>query len=333
MMEDESTIERIVRAANPARSEFPRPTAAALARRDRIMRTAESKTRRARRVRAGWIGAATAAVAVTAVVFASVLVPRVDAVAGTPEPLKFTGDQTAAQIIDTAQKTLADVPGPAEPQRKAETVTWAFMFDAEKGKMVDDGPIRPEFTTFTWEPDLTGRVVVKAIKPYLPGDQENGRPEIVFTDKVLRDDHLTAEENATPVVEPPGDSVEDVRAMLTAYGMPENPKPGDVTFAVNTTLGWWTLTNKQQIAVLDILAQSGKITALGVTKDRLGRPVAGLSMPSSDGYNTETLLISLDTGRIVGNETRRTKFDKAIPIPKGTIIGYILWDVSEGNLE
>ncbi len=72
-------------------------------------------------------------------------------------------------------------------------------------------------------------------------------------------------------------------------------------------------------------AQGGE--ALGVTKDRLGRDVSGVRVVSPDGAASDLILVSRDTGRIIGVE--RTVLIADEVYAAGSIISYRMWDIDE----
>ncbi|GAT73363.1 hypothetical protein [Microbacterium hydrocarbonoxydans] len=325
-MPENAVLERMLADADPARTaRDAKPDAAALMTRDRIIRRGAASRRRAPVV-VGWASGLATAVAAVVVAFA-VMIPHGVAVAGTPRPLDFADGGSVTQILDAAQADLAGDPGPAEPLRTVRSAVWAFTFgvDDERTEIV------PQLTTLHWEPDLSGRMTIVAGEPYDPADAAaNADAEVTSTGEVTTDLLIKAGQFNTPVAEPPGSSREDVRAALTAFGLPADPSSSEVVAAATSLLEQWTLTNEQESQLLAILAETGDAQALGTTTDRLGRPVAGLRMQSADGAAADVLLISRDTGRIVGVE--RTALLSEDPIPAGAVISYRMWDV-EGLIE
>ena len=70
------------------------------------------------------------------------------------------------------------------------------------------------------------------------------------------------------------------------------------------------------------------LEVLGSTTDRLGRPVVGIAAPGR-GDQTATLLVSAESGRIVGIERSVLNDVKDLMVPAGTVVSYILWEDSE----
>ncbi|WEK60035.1 MAG: hypothetical protein P0Y60_11875 [Candidatus Microbacterium colombiense] len=325
MRGDEVVLERALVEADPART--PRdaaPDARALAIRDRILlRHRHRNPVRGHSRAVSWTSGLV--VATAAVVFAVAMVlPQGAAVASTPTPLAFHGTGTVSEIVQDADTALAAAAGPSVPERSVVTATWSYSAD-------DDGAhalIVPQLSTTTWNEDLSGHVRIVNGVPYDPADAvANNRGEIVSSGDVVDEFDMEPGEFNTPVPLVPGESATDVRAMLQAFGMPDEPTAFDVVKAITFVFGHWTLTNAQHAELLALIETAGGADALGETRDRLGRPVAGLRVLSADGYVSDVVLISMETGRIVGVERTALKDDGISPV--GAITGYRVWDIDE----
>ncbi|WP_431791353.1 hypothetical protein [Microbacterium paraoxydans] len=325
-MSDNALLERVLVEADPART--PRdaePDARAIAARDRIIRSARApRRRRARTI--GWAAGLTA-VAASAAVAIGVLLPQGAAVAGAPSPLVFEDAGSLGDTVAAAEADLDVFSPPAEPERSTRTAFWSYNVevDTERAEVV------PQFATFTWEEDLSGEAVAINGEPYAPTDAvANGQAEVKSTGEVASRVVLAPGEFVTPVVDVPGDSAEDVRALLVAFDMPEQPTAFEVVTAITSVFGQWTLTNAQHAELLTLIEESGGAEALGTTNDRLGRPVSGIRVVSADGVVRDDVLVSLDTGRIVGLERTVLKDDGVFPA--GAIVDYRMWDIDEEML-
>lgn len=323
MSTDDALLERVLTQADPARTpRDAKPDASAEWIRERIIRTAAKPRARRRRV-LGWASGIVMAAAAT-VIAVAVLVPQGAAVAGSPTPLDFSGGESTAETLDTARSTLSATPGPADPERVVRSATWGLDINGSTGAT----KVVPQLTTFRWEPDLSGRIVSVRGVPYDPADASaNIGAEISSSGEVTVDLPIEPGQFTTPVPDVFGDSREDVSAALTAFGMPSDPAGSDVVRAATSMLEQWTLTNAQESHVLEILAESDGVEALGTTTDRLGRQVAGLRVITPDGAASDVVLLSLDTGRIVGVE--RTNLIANDLIAAGAIMSYTMWDVDE----
>ena len=144
-----------------------------------------------------------------------------------------------------------------------------------------------------------------------------------FASIVAEEFGATFPEFNTPVVEAPGDSADDVQAMLVAYGMPADPDASQLVDSLITAFDQWTLTDAQHAVVLEMLEAEDGVSVLGATTDRLGRPVYALSVPAAGDGTDETVLISTESGRIVGVETEQASADGIIP--EGAVVMYNLW--------
>jgi len=325
-MTQNAVLERMLTDADPAST--PRdasPDARALATRDRILRTTRApKRRRARTL--GWAGGLTAIAASAALAFA-VFAPQGAAVAGTPSPLDFSGSSTVAQIVDEAGVALANSTGPSIPSRTVRTASWGFSVEVD----TETTTVVPQLSTLTWEPDGSGRMTIIAGVPYDPEDAvaSNGA-EVTSSGEVVTDLIMGEGDFETPWKTVPGETGEDMVAMLRAFGMPEDPTAFDVETAMTTALDQWTLTDAQHEELLVLLAEAGGGEALGTTTDRLGRPVSGIRVLSPDGAVSDLILVSRETGRIVGIERTVLKDDGVFSA--GAIISYRMWDLDEDTV-
>lgn len=326
-MPDNALLERALTAADPART--PRdaePDARAIATRDRILRSSrEPQRRRARRV--GWAAGLTAVAASAALAF-GVLLPQGAAVAGTPTPLAFDGSASLAETVATADTDLGVFHEPESPVRSVRAASWSFSVDVDAGR----AEIVPQLSTFQWSDDLSGEAIAINGVAYDPGDAvANQEAEVVSTGEVASRVMYAPGEFVTPVVAVPGETPADVRALLEAFGLPKEPSAFDVVTAVTSVFGQWTLTNAQHAELLALIEDSGGAQALGATTDRLGRPVAGIRVIAADGAVSDDVLVSLDSGRIVGVE-RTVLVDDGIVAP-GSITDYRMWDLDEEMIE
>lgn len=324
-MTESALLERLLTDADPART--PReaaPDLRAIGLRDRILRDRRAPRRR-RAALAGWAsGMAVAAASV--VVAVAALVPQNAAVAGTPQPLSFTDSGTTAQIVADAQTALASSDGPDTPLRSVHFASWSFAVDMG----TKHTEVVPQLVTLEWNPDLSGRTVAIEGAAYDPADAAaNLGSEISSTGVVSWELDIEPGQFAAPVIDMPEATPESMRAVLDAYWLPTDPVASDVVLAISSVLGQWTLTNAQESELLGILAQTDGVTALGTSTDRLGRPVSALRVQTPDGAASDVVLISRDSGRIVGVE--RTNLLDNEAFAAGAIISYLLWDV-EGIL-
>lgn len=323
MMTENAVLERMLIEADPAST--PRdatPDARALVTRDRILRSDIAPKRR-RMLALGWAGGITAVAASTALVF-GVLSPQQAAVAGTPEPLDFSGSTTVAQLVADAETALAETSGPTAPMRTVRAASWGFQVDVDTKTTT----VVPQLSTLSWEPDGSGRMTIIAGVPYDPSDAvASNAAEVSSSGEVVTDLVMQPGDFDTPWTAVPGETRDDMVAMLQAFGMPADPTAYDVEMALTSVLDQWTLTDAQHEDLLLLLEESGGGEALGNTTDRLGRAVSGVRVQSPDGAVSDLVLVSRDTGRIVGVERTVLKADDVFPA--GAIISYRMWDLDE----
>ncbi|PVE92073.1 hypothetical protein [Microbacterium sp. TPD7012] len=328
MTTENSVLERALSDADPGRT--PRdavPDAKAIATRDRILRSTEAPKKRRRARALGW-ASGVVAVATAAVVAFAMITPQVAAVAGTPAPLDFEGESTVADIVEEAHTALATSEGPSEAVRTVRTASWGFAVEVGK----KETKVVPKLSTLTWEPDGSGRMTIIAGVPYDPADAvANSTAEVTSSGEVVTDLIMEPGDFTTPWTTVPAADGADMSAMLRALGMPDDPTAFDVETAFTSALQQWTLTNAQHAELLSLLEEAGDGVALGTSTDRLGRPVAGIRVQSPDGAASDLILISRETGRIVGVE--RTVLIADEVFDAGAIISYEMWDVTEGTIE
>lgn len=266
---------------------------------------------------------AAAALAVIAVAAVTFLVPRTPASAVTPVPIVFTGGGTLTEIADAAAEALAESAGPAAPLRSSHTVMWGLAVDADAQR----SEIVPQVTTLRWDEDLSGSFLAVAGEAYWPdGSAPAGEGSTSLPGEVISEMEFAPGEYGTPVVALPGESREDVLALLTAFGLPESPMASDVVQAMTGAFDHWTLTNEQHAELLSILVETGGLTVLGLGTDRAGREVVGVEMKSIFPGVMDVVLISAETGRIVGVESKRVTPDGIVPA--GAVISYRMWDTA-----
>lgn len=317
MDDDDDRLTAMLRASNPARTPLDAgPDAAALAVRDRIMGAGSTRPRALPRV----MWAAAAAFVVIAVAAVSILIPRAPAAAVTPAPIAFTDGGAIGEVVRMAEERLATTPGPRSPSRFARSESWGLSVDVDEQR----SEIVPQVMTLEWNADLSGSMTVVAGEPYWPaGVARQGEGATTPPGETLSEMEFAAGQWDTPVVDLPGSSREDMLALLTAFGMPESPTASDVIQAVTGVFEQWTLTNEQHGQLLRILEDAGGMTVLGSGTDRAGRDVVGVETKSIFPGVEDLVLISAETGRIVGVESTRLAPDGIVLA--GAVISYRMW--------
>lgn len=322
-MTDNGLLERRLREADPTRTpRDAKPDAAALAMLEEII-SGERQPPRPRARAASWAAVAAGAAAVGAVVFA-LLTPHGQAEAAGPDPLTFYGAGSVADVVEEAHRDLLAADGPAEAARTVQTISWDFHVDATKG----EATVVPQLSTLRWEEDLSGRMTIIGGVPYDPADAgANLGAEVSSDGEVISDLVIEPGQFQTPIATLPGDPESGMREAMAGFGVPASPSAAEVAQGMGSILGQWTLTNAQEAVLIHMLATSDGVTALGDSTDRRGRPVSGLRAVRDDGAAADVVLISRETGRIVGMETTALKSDDIFSA--GAIISYRLWDIAE----
>lgn len=327
-MTRDDELDRLFRAANPAPREQYRDVGAQdLAVRESIIRGTRgvARTRAPRRGRA-WAGFSVAVASLVAIVMVSILVlsPAQQAVALTPPPLIYGNPKPLADVVADAHEALADGVGP-EQERRVRTLGWGWSIDMGSEKI----EIVPQETTLIWGPDGTGAVTIVAGESlWDDDDRPDGVAESPYAPgEVIASFPQTPEQfNAPePLLTLSGSTPEDLWPVLNAYGADESSPSGELLTAIDSLLSFWTLTDAQHSTLIDLLAASDGIRVLGETRDRLGREVTGLRVEDPEKpHHAETVLISKETGRIVGIETELIHAMDFIP---AGVMGYRLWDI------
>lgn len=329
-MNDEE-LERLLREADPARTPLTAELSPdQLALRDRIMATPAPVATGRLRAHPSFFLLPMAAVMVLALVVVGVLAlpgHRAEA-ALTPPPIPLTNSEnmTLEEVVAMATEQLASEAGPAT-SRRTKTTGWYIQITelAEGERSV---AISPQVTTTSWEPDGSGTVRMVAGTPFWADGSTAAIPESAAPPPgaELMSSVYAPGEMAVPPVEPAGDTPDAMLAVLRGLGMPEVHDAGDMLDFIGSAMQWWTFDNAQHSALIRLLFEQSNARVLGTGVDRAGREVVGITAESAAHPDIRTtLLISAQTGRIVGTESTRTAPDG--DIPEGAVVAYTMWEL------
>lgn len=335
---DDERIAQAMRAADPARSpldEGKSPRAQVLL--EHIVDGRRGRAGPRARLRlVARVGLSLAAVLVIALaVVTAVPLTTAPSYALTPQELDFrrNPDLTSQEVVDTSKDALSSTTSPTGAERGSRSVGW--YLDSTITESGSTAVITPQVTTVTWGSDHAGSITVVAGHAYLatgsPSDGESpgGAPA---PGTVLSTLTFAPGEYVPLAPDDPGNSPEDLQSFLKNYGLPAHYNAGDLMLAIGGAFGEWTLTNGQHAAILDLLAAASGTEILGTAVDRAGREVIGVrGNPSQVEGSAQLLLISTDTGRIVGAETILTSPVEKPQLDEGAVVSYTLWDSDEGN--
>lgn len=321
-------LDSLFRAANPARiHDDPSAPARAIAIRESIIR-GTFQPRRRRRTRRGWawggMTVAVASIAAVTVVTTSVFGVGQSAVALTPPPLEYSHAQPLPVVMALAQAKL-DLPDDIAQQPRVATLGWAWSIDMATEHI----EVVPQEVTFDWSPETGSISTVRAATPYwVDGDRPKDlapspyAPGDVISEVVTSPQDLDIPPGVMTLT---GSSRDDLYAALTEFGVSRDSTSGELVLAIGQLLNYWTLTDEQHATLISILVDAGGVTVLGDSTDRLGRDVTGLRTTDDGSDYQNTLLISRDTGRIIGMENELTKPMDFIP---AGVVGYTMWDIT-----
>lgn len=323
-LRDDERLRSLLRRIDPAQAASDAgPPAFLRALRDRLaaeQAAARSRERRRASRRFGWT-LAVASLVVVATVSVSVALGGQRAEAVSPVPLSFTAPVPVPQVVAEATDALSGPAGVENPARRVHTISWAIS--------IDDGELQaavtPQIVELEWNPDLSGHSLV--VEGRVQPGSDGGPGRVSATDTVVSQVTFAPGEFGVPSPEAPPATVAGMTELLTMYGMPEHPSAGDLVQSMVTVMDYWTLSDTQHAVLLEMLVSTGGAASLGQSVDRLGRDVAGVQIASTIDGLTDTVLLSSDSGRIVGVETMRTVADETVPA--GTVVEYRMWDSQE----
>ncbi|MFK3677990.1 hypothetical protein ACI2IP_09665 [Microbacterium sp. NPDC090218] len=325
MNRQDEELDRLFRAARPTDATRDRPLGAAeIALRESIIRGTVRAPKRTARPRLIWAGVTTAVatLAIAVLVTINVLTPNQQAVALTPPPLEYSAAGSVADVVRDAEAALSDSPGPAQ-ESHVESVVWGWSVESEQQRIESV----PQEITFDWGVGKTATTtIVAAHSSWGDGDLPPGvkpspyRPGEIIDEVVTPPEDFDAPAALTSLT---GDSREAMLAALGAFGATENSSSGEMLTAIDGLMQYWTLSNAQHAALLELLIDAGDVKVLGATNDRLGRDVIGLQVSSMIPERTDTVFISRDTGRLVGAENELDEPRDGLP---AGVISYAMWD-------
>ncbi|MCM3778606.1 hypothetical protein [Microbacterium hydrocarbonoxydans] len=316
-------IDRLFRAANPSTTRADGLTAQAIAVRENIIRGTHAPARE----RQGWawgrLAVAVTAIIAVVVIATNALAPTQQAVALTPPPLRFVNPQPLAAVVQEAQEHL-ESGASVEQERSVSSLVWGWDIDLAK-KRVESVP---QIVTFEWSPETGSRSTIVAGEPFWP---DGVRPEGIEPSPYQPGETITELVTAPEDLKIPADVVslrdgsrESVERALISLGATASASSGEILVVIGRLLSYWTLTDEQHAVLIDRLIDAGSVAVLGESTDRLGRGVVGLRVSDPTTTYQDTVLISRDTGRIVGIENELTVAQDFIP---AGVVGYTLWDI------
>lgn len=294
-----------------------------------MQNVASRPTRRWARSRRAALMAATAAVVSAVIVLATTTFGHApEASAHGPHPLPFTPiDKSVTGVVAEAQNRLVSHhTGQPQLLRRAETSGWYAQIN---GNAIESGltAILPEDRLVQWESDLSGSIVVTAGVPYTTDGTpipDGAAPpgEVLWSMEFAAGEFTPAEPSPPPT--DPTLLREVIERQISGV---ELPGAADFISGFSELLGSWTLTDAHHAAFLEILREDAGAFVAGLTTDRANRPAIGIRATSHQKpWIDMIVLISTETGRVIGTEQIYTGLKNELPIPNGTVIAYTLWE-------
>lgn len=289
----------------------------------------------ARRAR-GWLSRRWPLVALPAVAAAVVAVvvgvqlwqPAAPAVAVTPPLLTVTPiTATTEEVLDAAISRLQAAPD-SGPERASSSEGWYLQ--TEIGEDSSSSVIQPQNIELEWREDLSGeytRIIGEAYTVVDGVSQAPHDPDAPPAGTVVAHDIFGPGEAPVLLTEPPpSDPVELREYLSTALGMPPS-NAGEVMSATRVLLSEWRPGPAVQAALLTLLLEdAGDLEVVGDVTDRLGR--AATALRASDPaypYSEMLLLISRDTGAVIGLETIYLGGLDELDLVPPSVTEYVAW--------
>lgn len=261
------------------------------------------------------------AMAATALIVALPLAIPTAATAMTPPALEYRALAASADDVLADARAQLAASDAGESVRGVAYSGWFLQVDPAESAQ---GFILPQNVSLAWSADLSGQQTITAGVAYVVDLAGSDATEIPIEGTVLAEMTFAAGELVVPDRDAPGQTEAEMESTLGSYAAsPLRGDAGTIIDATDALMSLWTLTDAQQSAVLAVLDAGEGLTVLGAATDRQGRDVIALEAAADGAVVAKTILISQDTGRIVGVETTQRTDD--VSVQSGDVISYRLW--------
>lgn len=271
------------------------------------------------------------------IVLLVVLVVAIDrpvAVAATPDPLAVHGTSWTLPALQKEVGMAGTDGTPGTTKLGARYEGWYLQVD----EGAEHGLIQPQRVVSEVDADGSGsgttRVVAsdpvapdgRVIVPVPPGGSPSGT--------VLSETVWTADEYAVAFPTLPPDTADAMREYLLDHlrrqgaELPEPVAGGDYLVAAVTLLQTWTLDEKAQRALLEVLLDAPGLRVAGGATDRAGRPGVVLDVaPGALGNPAfrQRLVIDPTHWRVLAVESAVVDGIPEHQVPAGAVTSYTLW--------
>ncbi len=300
------------------------PTSAEWTRLRGIMAEQNHPRARRRSVLPRWAGA-TALIALLLVVpFAVGPWGAATAYASTPPALVIEPlGQTTAQVLGSSIDRLRSAPA-AVATRDAQVVRWTYIAERK-----EDVVFAPEWQEWVWDDEGTGHLEAYADAPYSvttdgeivdPAGKAPEEGESIPT----REDDIA---RYMPFASKPPSDVDGFRDYLqSATHLADDSDGLAIWGALSLLRDQWELTDAQQAAALELLAETGDLTLLGSTEDRFGR--AGIAFridsPQRPSFGA-TIVLDANSRQIIAADILYLGGVDRLAVPAGSVVEYSVW--------
>jgi hypothetical protein len=337
-MSDDLDLERLMRAADPARTPADAPlTLRAEADLARITAGRESARPDIRRPWTRRWFAIPAVAFLVLMIFAVVNVLPIDgqvdrAEAGTPPILTPKGESVpTGEAMAKAIRQLGEATRASDiPRRESEFQAW--YVNTEVGAPGESSStVSPRNTEIHWKEDLSGSQLITVGRPFSAVDGTTEVPLEAAAGKegdVVRDESFSRGRLVVSFRDPaPVDPVAMRDYLVENGGVVDATDPVELLDAVAELMNFWTLTPAQHSAILQMLSTMPGVESYGNVEDRLGR--AGfafrLTSPEPDAHFYSLLVVDAETGRILSLETIYLGGIAELSIAPPAVIRYLAW--------
>lgn len=248
-----------------------------------------------------------------------------DSAAATPRMLQVTASELRLEdAMSHAIQTLQSAPLPVESERRSNFEGWFVQIAMDDTEATT---VLPEESQLVWNEDLSGALTVIAGRSFTSPHGDIPEASSLPAGTRLRADTFGAGE--VPVLfqgAPPTDPTQMRDYLATGAGLGPDADAAAVVEAVRILLSEWTLTGAQHAAILTMLSGMPGLSLEGTVVDRLDRAAQAIRViPTVPTGYEKLLLLSTDTGQVIGLETIYIGGIPELKLQAPAVASYIAW--------